>query len=189
MRHSDMHNGIDLIQRSSLYDPLFRARSYPANQERTCSVEDIAFGITREWLFEKRIVVYSVTLMNITTIRIWSNEVLSSLENWSKARPYLALHDLSQPGIGLSYMVLARAYLLNPAITPQGSAQLQHILSEYPDFRVCLAVVLSKEYADLFPPEKVKPLTAHDPRINTALFFERSEALNWLKKVGIPVEQ
>jgi hypothetical protein len=152
-------------------------------------MEKIAHGITREWLFERRIVAYSISLMNITTIRIWANEVLASIESWSKARPYLALHDLSQPEIGLSYIMLARAYLLNPIITPQGSIQLRKIMATYPDFRVYLAVVLSKDYIDLFSPARMKGLTSDDPRLTTTLFFERPAALEWLNGVGIPVKE
>jgi hypothetical protein len=110
-------------------------------------MEEIAYGITREWLSENRIVVYSISLLNVTTLRIWANEVLSSLERWSKERPYLAIHDLSKPGIGLSYIALARAYLLNPAITSVGSVQIRRILEAHPEFRVYLAVVPSQSYA------------------------------------------
>jgi len=152
-------------------------------------VEEIAYGITREWYFDRRIVVYAISLLNITILRIWANEVMSSLVSWSKDRPYLALHDLSTPGIGLSYIVLARAYLLNPAITSFGSDQLRKLMEAHPDFRVYLAVVLSQNYSELITPATAQRFTADNPRITTAIFFDRSVALQWLVDVGIPPEE
>jgi hypothetical protein len=152
-------------------------------------VEEIAYGITREWLFERRIVVYAISLLNVTTLRIWANEVMSSLESWSKERPYLVLHDLSMPGIGLSYIVLARAYLLNPAVTSFGSEQLRKIMEAFPDFRVYLAVVLSQNYAELITPATVLRFKSQNPRITTAIFFDRPVALQWLVDVGIQADE
>lgn len=152
-------------------------------------MEEIAYGITREWFFDRRIVVYAISLMNVTTLRIWANEVMASLESWSKERPYLVLHDLSTPGISLSYVVLARAYLLNPAVTSFGSEQLFKIMETHPDFRVYLAVVLSQSYAEIITPATAQRFTSNNPRITTALFFDRAVALQWLVDVGISEEE
>ena len=152
-------------------------------------MEEIAFGIRRKWLLDKRIVVYSLSLLTVTTIRIWANEALSTLEGWSKQRPYLALHDLSKPGIGLSYILLAQAYLMNPAITTQGSLQLRKLMEAHPDFRVCLAVVLAPNYAQLISSHSMKKFTSGEERITPSLFFNRSKALHWLTEVGIPEER
>lgn len=156
------------------------------NNEGNRLVDEICFGIRRKWLLEKRIVVYSLRLLNTTTIRIWANEALSTIHAWDKERPYLALHDLSKPGIGLSYILLAQAYLMNPAITTQGSLQLRELMEAHPDFRVCLAVVLAPNYRQLISEHSMKKFINSESGVTASLFFNRVEALHWLTEVGIP---
>jgi hypothetical protein len=144
------------------------------------AMEEIAYGVTREWLMENRIVVYSLELMNAMAIRIWSNEALFGMELWSKEQPYLAIHDLSNCEIGLSYMTLARGHLLTPGITAQGSTQLRKLMTAHPDFRIWLAVVLSRNYAEVLAPYMDLRRTSSDPRVTTSLFFERPAAEQWL---------
>lgn len=150
----------------------------------------IAPGLHRDWLYDQRLVVYSLTQVNAMTIRMWSDEALKTIEAWSKQRPYLALHDLSEPGMSSLYLLSSHAFLFNPVITAQASTQLRaKILAAHPDFHLYLAVLLAKEDMKVFSPNSTKPFTSREPAMITALFFDRAEAIQWLADMGIPPHQ
>ena len=85
---------------------------------------EIASGITREWLFDGRVIVYTVSSVNLAAINRWSISAVQTLEAWPKDRPYLALHDISKPGIGLLYVAAVENDIFNIGVIPEAQVIL-----------------------------------------------------------------
>jgi hypothetical protein len=73
------------------------------------TVEQLSSGVTREWLFDRKIVVYTVLDPRRETVDTWMNAFEADLMSWPADRPFLEIYDLSTPLAALTPYVLARA--------------------------------------------------------------------------------
>ena len=62
------------------------------------SVQDA--GVTVEWLYGDRIVVFRLTDVSRKTVDAWSRLVLSEIAKVPVDQPLLFMHDVSAPGVG-----------------------------------------------------------------------------------------
>jgi hypothetical protein len=59
-------------------------------------IEKIGEGVTREWLFERQIVVYTLYDIRRASVDAWTNAVRDVIDQWSPDQPYLSLQDASR---------------------------------------------------------------------------------------------
>ena len=147
-------------------------------------MNEIASGITSERLYDDRVIVYTILSVNLTAINRWSSSAIQTLEDWPKNRPYLALHDISRPGIGLLYVTAVQNDIFNIGVVPEARKRIQEdLLKPNPDWKVALALVVSPSLSS-----RLAQLLFHDATDETPIhrkaYFDRSSALTWLAQMG-----
>ena len=60
------------------------------------AIEKICDGITREWLFDRQIVVYTMYDIRRASVDAWIDAVKHVVEDWRLDQPYLSLQDASR---------------------------------------------------------------------------------------------
>jgi len=150
-------------------------------------MEEIATGITREWLYEGRIVSYTANSVSVASVNAWSDTALETLETWPEDQPYLAMHDVSQPGIGLLFLTAVESDIFNIGVVPSARQRVQEIVDSRPDWQLALAIVVSASLSGrmtklLF--QQAQP----GSRIQVKAFFHRSAALKWLDELKVSAE-
>lgn len=78
------------------------------------SVEQIAPGLSRSWLLNKRIVVFRLSSSSRSVADAWVECVKETMEHWPKGQPYLAIHDLTSDKVSLTPYARKRAEELIP---------------------------------------------------------------------------
>ncbi len=73
------------------------------------NVEQLSSGVTREWLFDRKIVVYTVLDPRRESVDTWCSAFKTDLMNWPADQPFLLIHDLSSPKATATSYALARA--------------------------------------------------------------------------------
>ncbi|MCA9905860.1 MAG: hypothetical protein KC547_18520 [Anaerolineae bacterium] len=136
-------------------------------------------GVTGEVVPEGQILTYTLHSPARATLVEWSNVVLESLENWPKDKPYLAVHDISQPGIGMLFCSAVNNDIFQLAVLPETKARIDVLLGAHPDWTVALAVVVSGSLSGHL--SKVLFARAQtDAAYATKAFFHKDIALRWL---------
>lgn len=72
-----------------------------ANESTDGSIEQLGTGVTRQWLHERRLVIYSVTGGGIDITNAWADNVIQDMQAWVAHQPILSLQDLTQSGISV----------------------------------------------------------------------------------------
>jgi hypothetical protein len=140
--------------------------------------EAIGDGLACEWYGDKQIIAYKLLLADEAVVQSWGAYVSETLANWPSNQPYLALHDLSAPGVGVFYMVYRNYDILNFAITPNNPtahaslAQHQHLAR--------VAIILSLSLSGRTTYQVASPPNADNNSIIYRGFFKRDQALAWL---------
>ncbi len=140
-------------------------------------------GYNEEWFYDNRIVAYTLEYATVATLENWTMKAFDEIRNWPKNQPYLALHDLSQPGVGLLYMTATKYDIYNIAITPGGKQRVEEIVEHYPEWRLALAVVVSTSLSGQLA--KLNMTFKQDvlgQRTKAKAFFGRESALTWLQQ-------
>ncbi len=141
-------------------------------------------GIERSVLDNGAIVSYSITQIGPSSLIPWRESILKSLKSWPDELPYLALHDLSSKGVSVSFLCLSGREIFNIGITQMGQVQIEKLLAERPKLNVRLALVVSSEHSGQITARTgMSHLRSSHPQIETELFFEPDEALNWLHEI------
>lgn len=142
-------------------------------------VDEISPGLTCEWYFDKQVIVYRITMVSQIVIETWSKTVIQILEEWDKNRPYLALHDLSKPGVSLQYASLVGFDTTNIGVTASGRKKAEAILDANPAMTARVGVNFSLSLSG-----QVNKLLADrqnaNPFLQYKLFYDRDRALRWL---------
>lgn len=147
-------------------------------------VEEPFPGIIREWFSNHKIVVYRPESMLATDVSNWADGVSQVLQAWPENMPYLALHDISAPRIGLAYVTIVKYDIFNIGITAAGWRQAQDILANRGHFKARIALLFGLSHSGHLS----QTLTHHRKRERSDLdiefetFFEREQALEWLTK-------
>lgn len=146
--------------------------------------ETIIPGLDLQWYLEDRIVKY--ILSNVTTqlLDTWSETVLKLLQNWSDSQPYLAVHDLSDRGVGMSYATQVRFDMLNLAIRQTALDKAEKILSERKQMPNRVALLFNSFHSgymgQLFARRSGSSLSAN---VEYEVFYDPDSALAWLQEV------
>ena len=141
--------------------------------------EEIKPGLYCEWFFNKRIIAYRLTIVTQGLLETWSNYVIDTLKRWPADRPYLAMHNLSQPGISLQYASLVNFDTANIGILPDYREQAETLLAEREQVGSRVAITFSLSLSG-----KVNKTLAdrHKSRslIDYRTFYNRARSLAWL---------
>ncbi|HLY25088.1 MAG TPA: hypothetical protein VKQ72_02035 [Aggregatilineales bacterium] len=139
------------------------------------SIEQIAPGLTRSWLMDKRVVLFRPGDVSRATVDAWFNCVMRTMEEWPKGQVYLAVHDLS-----------ARHLLLTPHARKR-SEELLPLSAGAPGYAaLVLSPTFMAQIIRLF-------LRAQRQQGNeNQVFFSMHEAMAWLMRKaveGVPATQ
>lgn len=144
--------------------------------------DNLISGLNVELLENDTIVSYTLSSAQSTTIAAWSDLAVAKLRDWPKDRPYLALHDLSHPGVGLLYLTAVEFDPFNVGVTPGGRRALHDLLAEKPDWQIVLALVVSTSLSGRLTRLRMADIISDLPKITSRTFFKRSAALEWLMR-------
>lgn len=136
-------------------------------------------GVTYERLHDNRSIIYTVESARAAAFSAWSDTTLEILEAWPKDKPYLAVHDISHPGLGLLYCTAVQDDIFNICVLPQARERIEAMFDAYPDWKIALAVVVSSSLSGRL----ARLLFREDlpeARVQTKAFFYRDPAMNWL---------
>jgi len=147
------------------------------------STEKIASGVMVDWFADRRIVAYTLGVADEGIMEILTKKVNEVLKTWPKDRAYLALHDLSAPGIAVFYMVAAHYHILNLGIKPENRDYAESIIRSH-EQPARVAIVLSMSLSGKVTQHSAD-LTAGEEAsiVDYKTFFKREAALEWLAEV------
>jgi hypothetical protein len=137
-------------------------------------------GLKVESLENGAVVAYTLSSAQTSTISAWSNLAVSKLAGWPKDRPYLALHDLSHPGVGLLYLTAVEFDPFNVGVTQMGRQKAHEIMAAHTGWPVVLALVVSTSLSGRLTRLRMADIISDLPKITSRTFFKRTAALEWL---------
>jgi len=142
---------------------------------------EIIAGVQQCWHNNQQVVEYKLTSVTSTSLNDWSDYVIASLETWPKDKPYLVIHEISQPGLGLLFSTAVKNDIFNIGIVPKAHEKINTIIKTNPDWQLRLALIVSASLSGrlariLF--QKNNPQN----QIQFKAFFYRDPALEWLIK-------
>lgn len=137
-------------------------------------------GLVREWYHDKTIVLYRLIGVSHDIINNWAKLVLDTLETWDKTKPYLAIHDLSQPGISLQYAAMVNFDMMNIGITLEGRIAAEEIFDNYADWKGFVAVNFNLSLSGQTNRTLMNFLNRNHPGIQYRSFYNRSKCVRWL---------
>jgi hypothetical protein len=143
-------------------------------------VEKIAAGLTREWYAERRVVLYRLGMASDDIVRRWADLVWDTLNAWPHDRPYLALHDLSQPGVSLQYAALVNFDMMNIGVTIEGRVRVERWFDDHPQQNAKVAVNFNLSLSGQTNRTLMNFLSREHPAIRYKTFYNRGKCLKWL---------
>jgi hypothetical protein len=129
------------------------------------SVEQLGHGLSREWLLDRRIVVYTARDASRPVVDAWVETFKKDIVAWPADRPFLVMHDLSAKNI---------------AATPYGRRRAQEMVDIRPDLKGRAAIVVANTFTMHLVELFLRNQKQHTPRLRR-LFFSREKAFEWLK--------
>lgn len=142
-------------------------------------IDEVAQGISCLWYADRQLVVYQITEISSQIVKTWADVVYQTIENWPADRPYLALHDLSRPGVSLFYASMVSFKTKNIAVLPSAQERVKAIIDAREDFRARIALNFNYTLSG-----KVNNLLAarqqETPTIIYKVFYNQESALHWL---------
>ncbi len=127
-------------------------------------VEQLSSGVTREWLHDRQIVVYTVKDVRRETIDTWTEAFKSDIGDWPADRLFRVVQDLRLAG----------------GTTPYGRARGQEMFRTRPEVRVWTALVLPDTFVNTLIRLFVRAQATRNATRVREFFTTREEALTWL---------
>lgn len=140
------------------------------------TTENFGEGISRTWLYEKRLaVIASEGNMRREVVDIWAEAVIQTYQQWDSGWPLLVLHDLSHK---------------NQGITPYAMRRTEDTLEALPksdDFYGRAAIILRDGLVARVGASLVNRLRKRAKnRFEIMIFFRHELALAWLEEMLPP---
>ncbi len=123
--------------------------------------ETIAPGITREWIANNQIVVFTMATVARSSIDALLNHVKQLMIEWPADRPYLALYHVADTTNGP---------------TPYIRERFRDVQTWRPDLKAHIALVATRNFQG-----KLIQIYARTRGAVVQMFFSRDEGLAWLK--------
>jgi len=143
-------------------------------------MEIICRGIERGWLDEPRVVIYTVKSLGPANLVDWSKAVAASLEQWPDDADYIAIHDMSNSGMSLQFLLLTGNNILDPWLTPNSQLRFRDWMKQHPAQRVRLAVVVSSALSGQLSMKRGRSSNADQEQVESRLFDNLDAALEWV---------
>lgn len=137
-------------------------------------------GLTQEWFFDNSIVLYRLTAISSEIVENWATLVLETIEAWDTQKPYLALHDLSQPGVSLQYAAITNFDLMNIGITMTGRMQAEKFFDQHVSLKARIAVNFNLSLSGQTNRTLMNYLNRYHSSIRYKTFYSRDKAFLWL---------
>lgn len=144
------------------------------------SSDKILPGFTREWYYNRRVVMFKVTAANDEIVNCWAETVQQTLAAWDKTLPYLAIHDLSQPGVSLQYAALVNFDMMNIGVTLAGRMKTDELFDTYPEWSAKVAVTFNLSLSGQTNRTLMNFFNREHPAIRYKTYYSRSKAMRWL---------
>ena len=126
-------------------------------------IEQLSLHLTRELLFDGRIIVYAFNSPSRDTINLWAETCKADILACPPDKPFLVVHDFSAKGI---------------MVTPYGRERAEELAHFHPEVKGRAAVLLPPTFAShlirLFMVQK--PHTCRERK----MFESRYAAIKWL---------
>jgi hypothetical protein len=127
--------------------------------------EEIAPGITREWLGDGRVLCYTIKSVSRKSVDVWADDLIEKSKALPIDRPFLLLQDLADPALSL---------------TPYVRSRVNEHRKACPDLRGRVALILPRmAMAGVIQFIIKQNSTA---LIRQRAFFDRESALAWLQE-------
>lgn len=143
-------------------------------------VEEVTDGLTLQWFYDKRLVVYRLTSVSGDVLNIWADTALRIIENTPPGQPYLAVHELSHRGIGLGYSVKVQYNLLNLGVTAAGRERVELFLNQHPEFDAAVALVFSPTFSGNLGQTFARYNLLSQLNLEYKIYFTLEQAMTWL---------
>jgi len=131
-------------------------------------VESFGHGITREWLYDERIVVFTVPNTSNDGIDAWVEATMSTIQAWTPDQLYLAMHDLS-----------FNENSLTPHARKAGIYVSQHSNALLGYQSIILPNTLAATITKFFVNQEI---VASSKQMVRRIFYTRYEGLEWLRQ-------
>ncbi len=130
------------------------------------SIEQLHPNVTRERLYEGRIVAYQVIDGGHDITDAWADAVIADMLTWDRSQPYLSLQDVAHSGI-----------------SPYGRQRTADITQTIPpDLQVYFAIYLGRnpfrQFINLLAHQTVS--SVFGSQVTYRIFNAREDALAWL---------
>ena len=137
----------------------------PMTSSQETSIITIGEGLTKEFLFGERIVIYHLDTVAREILDAGADDVLDTMKNWQTNQPFLVLYDITSTKI---------------ALTPHLRHRLQELSNAFPDLKGRAAVVLPQSIIT----QVFRLFVRSQNRIGRSkqVFFSRESAIDWLKE-------
>jgi hypothetical protein len=146
--------------------------------------EEILPALRRQWYANGRIVCYELRDISQTIVNRWAQLAVETIQAWSADKPYLALHDLSYPGVAMK-SGWVHAHVATPAITDFGQQSLFPSPEAEANFQYRIAILVSAQQSGHFAEMMISKQTSNSPVArHYRTFLSRTAALNWLLVAG-----
>jgi hypothetical protein len=146
-------------------------------------IDPIQTGLTREWYADKRIVAYRLSMISTEIVNVWADTVIKTLEDWSKNQPYLAFHDISNPGVSLQYATLVNFDLMNIGILPVRRDAAELKFNQHPGWNARVAIGFNLSVSGQVSQVVMDRIKSRHPAILYKTFFNKEKSLTWLSEM------
>lgn len=137
-------------------------------------------GLTVDWYNGHQVVAYKLEAVSEDIVNKWAKHVMDTLENWDKAHPYLAIHDLSKPGVSLQFAALVNFDMMNIGITMGGRIACESLFDEHEDWYGRVAIKFNLSLSGQTNRTLMNYLNQDHPRTAYKTFYNRTKCLRWL---------
>jgi hypothetical protein len=139
------------------------------------AIEEIAPGILQEWLYDDRIVAFTIQNISRSSIDAYIEASLQIIRTWPKDRDYLVINTGS-PRIIITPYLHRRAEELGYMATKRG-------------LRGKNALVTPNKAANYIARLILREKNPYSPQVTKRVFLDRQSALNWLYPGITPTNQ
>ncbi len=143
-------------------------------------MEQITPGITREWLHNRHVVVYTVQNFSVAAFIKWSQAIAEMLMQMPEGWDYLAVYDVSRTGMSLHYLGLTGYRVTDPWLTKSSERSFLELQKARPTMNTKLAVVMSAQLSGQLAMRRARAAAVEDERIDSRIFADRQTALQWI---------
>lgn len=137
-------------------------------QDQT-TVEEVAPGLTLEWLYENRIVVFTLSSAERPTIDAYVEWNIAVMRGWPKARPYLTM-QAATPDFTLTPYMSRRALLILNTFRELGLKGRNAVIIPHKRVAQILQLLIQARRGLV-------------PNLKARAFYDRDQGLTWLKEL------